>query len=295
MKHRPSLLAAALSIALMALVPSAADAAKPRKVSVALGDSLAAGVQPKAGGGNRNTRDGYATQLAKLAGTKLVNFGCGGATSETIYKGKKPCSPKLKTPYKNRSAKTSQLAAAEKYLKKNRKKVSFVTIDIGANDVASCAQGGKLDVPCVTAGLARLKKNTPLIAKRLRKAAGKNVTLVGMTFYNPFLQSWFTNPGLAEATVKIAKEQFNTELVKAYKKQGFKIADVGTAFGTYKPFSQTTTYSGRAGVPVAVANICKYTWMCAAAPRGPDIHANKAGYKLIAKTFQKAIGRKARR
>jgi lysophospholipase L1-like esterase len=294
LKHHARFLTLALAALLLVSAPAAAHAAKAKKVSVSLGDSLAVGVQPKAGGGNRNTGDGYANQLAKLAGTKLVNFGCGGATSESIYSGKKACSPTLKTPYKNKSAKTSQLAAAEKYLKANRKKVAFVTIDIGANDVATCAQGGKLDVPCVTEGLARLKKNTPLIAKRLRKAAGKNVTLVGMTFYNPFLQSWFTNPGLAEATVKIAKDQFNTELVKAYRKQGFKIADVATAFGTYRPFSQTTTYAGRAGVPVAVANICKNTWMCSAA-RGPDIHANKAGYTLIAKTFQTAIGKKARR
>lgn len=293
MKLHPRPFALALAIALLALAPGAAHAAKDKTVSVALGDSLSVGVQPKAGGGNRNTSDGYADRLAKLAGTKLVNYGCGGATSESIYTGKKACSPSLKTPYKNKSAKTSQLAAAEKYLRANRSKVAFVTIDIGANDVASCAQGGKLDVACVTAGLARLKKNTPVIAKRLRKAAGKNVTLVAMTFYNPFLQSWFTNPGLAEATVKIAKDQFNKQIIEAYKKQGFKIADVGTAFGTYKPFTQTTTYNGRAGVPVAVANICKYTWMCAAAPRGPDIHANKAGYALIAKTFKSAIGRKA--
>ena len=286
-------MATASAVALLALAPASAEAAKAKKVSVALGDSLAVGVQPKAGGGNKNTSQGYATQLARLAGTKLVNFGCGGATSESIYTGKKACSPTLKTPYRNKSAGTSQLAAAEKYLKANRKSVAFVTIDIGANDVATCAQGGKLDVPCVTQGLARLKKNTPVIAKRLRKAAGKNVTLVGMTFYNPFLQSWFTNPGLAEATVKIAKDQFNTELVKAYRKQGFKIADVGTAFGTYRPFTQTTTYNGRAGVPVAVANICKYTWMCSPT-LGPDIHSNKAGYSLIAKTFQKAIGKKAK-
>jgi lysophospholipase L1-like esterase len=283
----------ALAVVLLALVPSAAQAAKAKKVSVALGDSLSVGVQPKAGGGNKNTSQGYASQLATLAGTKLVNFGCGGATSESIYTGKKACSPTLKTPYKNKTANTSQLAAAEKYLKANRDKVAFVTIDIGANDVASCAQGGKLDVPCVGAGLARLKKNNPVIAKRLRKAAGKNVTLVAMTFYNPFLQSYFTNPSLAEATGKIAKEQFNAELIKAYKKQGFKIADVATAFGTYTPFSKTTTYGGRAGVPVAVANICKYTWMCSPT-LGPDIHANKSGYSLIAKTFQKTIGRKAK-
>jgi hypothetical protein len=68
---------------------------------------------------------------------------------------------------------------------------------------------------------------------------------------------------------------------------------VATAFGTYRPFTQTTTYKGRAGVPVAVANICNYTWMCSPT-LGPDIHSNKAGYSLIAKTFQKAIGKKAK-
>ncbi len=294
MKLHPRPYAVVLAIALTALTPAAAEAAKPKKISVALGDSLSVGVQPKAGGGNSNTGDGYASRLAKLAGTKLVNFGCGGATSESIYSGKKACSPARKTPYRNKSAASSQLAAAEKYLKANRSKVAFVTINLGANDVATCAQGGKLDVPCVTAGLARVKKNVPLVAKRLRKAAGRNVTLAGMTFYNPFLQSWFTNPGLAEATVKIAKDQFNAELIKAFKASGFKIANVAGAFGTYRPFSQTTTYKGRAGVPVAVADICRYTWMCSAS-RGPDIHANKAGYKLIATTFQKAIGKKARR
>ena len=74
----------------------------------------------------------------------------------------------------------------------------------------------------MSAGLARVKKNVPKVARRLRKAAGPKVTLVGMTFYDPFLQSWFTNPALAQATVKIAKDQFNAELIKAYKASGFK-------------------------------------------------------------------------
>ena len=169
-----------------------------------------------------------------------------------------------KLPFKNKNRATSQLAAAEKYIRENRDDIAYVTIDIGANDVASCAAGGKLDVKCVTEGIARIKKYVPEIAKRLRAAAGKDVPIAGMTFYNPFLQQWFTNPGLAEATVGIAKAQVNDALTKIYKKQKFKVADVGTAFGTYKPFSQTTTYNGRAGVPVAVANICKYSWMCAA-------------------------------
>jgi len=36
---------------------------------------------------------------------------------------------------------------------------------------------------------------------------------------------------------------------------------------------------------VNVANICEFTYMCAADPTGPDIHANTAGYALIADTF----------
>jgi hypothetical protein len=31
--------------------------------------------------------------------------------------------------------------------------------------------------------------------------------------------------------------------------------------------------------------ICRLTWECARAPRGPNQHANRAGYALIARTF----------
>jgi hypothetical protein len=40
-------------------------------------------------------------------------------------------------------------------------------------------------------------------------------------------------------------------------------------------------------VPVSVVVICKKTWMCAARPRGPDIHCNTAGYRKMAKVFEK--------
>jgi hypothetical protein len=36
---------------------------------------------------------------------------------------------------------------------------------------------------------------------------------------------------------------------------------------------------------VNVANICAFTYMCDAAPVGPDIHATVAGYSLIANTL----------
>jgi hypothetical protein len=34
-----------------------------------------------------------------------------------------------------------------------------------------------------------------------------------------------------------------------------------------------------------VTRMCQWTWMCAPPPLGPDIHANKQGYAVIARTF----------
>jgi hypothetical protein len=42
-------------------------------------------------------------------------------------------------------------------------------------------------------------------------------------------------------------------------------------------------------VPLNVAVICKLTWMCAAPPVGPNIHANVAGYAAIAVTFATSV------
>lgn len=59
------------------------------------------------------------------------------------------------------------------------------------------------------------------------------------------------------------------------------------------PFERAATYRGQR-VPVAVRDICRLTWMCAAEPRGLNIHANKAGYGRIATSFRRALGRVAR-
>jgi len=264
---------------------------------LALGDSLSVGVQPKANGANKNTRQGYAHQIARRAGHKLVNLGCGGATTASLIRGDKACSPKRKTIYRNKSAKTSQLAEAERFLRDNRGRVAFVTIDIGANDVASCAAGTGVDIECVNKGIAQIRRNGPAIAKRLRRAAGKKVPLAVMDLYNPFLQRWLVDDGgktIAELSVDLARGQVNKELVAAFRPRRFRIARVAKAFDTYVPFERTTTYRGQAGVPLAVARICRLTWMCDTAPRGPNIHPRKAGYTEIAGAFRKVLGKVAR-
>ena len=67
---------------------------------------------------------------------------------------------------------------------------------------------------------------------------------------------------------------------------------LATDFDTYVPFSTTTTIAPYpyGPVPVAVADICKWTWMYAGAPQGPNIHGKAAGYREIAAVFKKALG-----
>jgi hypothetical protein len=44
-------------------------------------------------------------------------------------------------------------------------------------------------------------------------------------------------------------------------------------------------------IPVNVARVCSWTWACQTPPSGPNIHANKNGYVVIADAFAKVIGR----
>ncbi len=287
-----------LTGALLALTAPALAQAKqpPKPYYLSLGDSLAAGVQPGKDGVARNTRQGFAYQLARTAGeVRLVNYGCGFATTGSMIKGNRTCLPARDPGYRNVSPKTSQLAAAEKFLKAHRGNPGFATIDIGANDVASCGAGGQIDLPCVSKGVAAISRNAPTIAKRLRTAAGKGTPMAVMTLYDPFLALWFNGSGgkvLAKASQALAKDQVNAVIVKAFKAHGFKVADVAKAFKSYEPFPTDGDSTGTP--PVAVAEICRLTWMCTAAPQGPDIHANKTGYGLIATTFKKALGKAAR-
>lgn len=278
-------------------MPAAAGAGKPYKpYYLSLGDSLAAGVQPGPDGTARNTRQGFAHQLARRVGNvRLVNYGCGWATTGSFIDASRPCLPTRKPGYRNSSPKTSQLAAAERFLRRHRTRVAFVTVDIGANDVAACAPGGQIDLECVTRGVAAIKANAPKIARRLRAAAGPKTPMAVMTLYNPFLASWFDGPGgkfVAKVSQDLARDQVNAVLVKAFRGHGFKIADVAKRMHTYDPFPIDGESTGTP--PLPVREICRLTWMCAPAPRGPDIHANKAGYGLIAATFRKALGKAAR-
>ena len=296
--------ATVLALSTAALAPAAAHAAKPAtSYYLALGDSLSVGIQPNSAGVAVETNQGYTDRLAALErrrvrGLKLYKLGCGGEDTAAVL----GIGPKTFCQYRGDGRlgygaprKGSQIGAAEAFLRKHRGHVAFVTIDIGANDVDSCAVGGTVNLTCLNNGIAAIKRNIPKISRRLRAAAGRRVPIVGMNLYDPFLELYFnaSTRGVAQASVTFAKG-VNKAINDAHKRNGVtKVADVFSAFRT----TDTTpvTYSGPLTnnrpqqVPRNVERICTLTWMCAGSPRGPNIHANRAGYGVIARTFARLV------
>ena len=101
---RPAALPSLLTLALGLMLPAAASAKEPPKPYLALGDSLAVGVQPLATGESVNTL--RATPPSSRGGSgdvKVVNYGCGNATTESFIKGDRPCLPARDPGYANTS------------------------------------------------------------------------------------------------------------------------------------------------------------------------------------------------
>jgi hypothetical protein len=138
----------------------------------------------------------------------------------------------------------------------------------------------------------QIDANLPVIMRRLRRAAGGGVPMASMTLYDPFLQLYLAPATRTESLdINFYARNLNRALERLYRKGRFRIAHVDTAFSTYQT-STTTQLAGQPQpVPVAVEEICRLTWMCAPAPAGPDIHANRDGYAVIAKAFAAALGR----
>jgi lysophospholipase L1-like esterase len=258
----------------------------PATYYLALGDSLSQGVQPDPAGAGVKTGQGYADQLHAAflpahPGLRLVKLGCPGETSRTmIYGG--IC----------RYPGGSQLAAAVAFLRAHRGRMFLITIDIGANDPEECGSQSSLRklVSCFATGVPDALANLATIMTCLQ-AAAPGVRVVGMTYYLPALAEWRNGTAgqvIARLSEKLAAG-YNALLGRAYAGSGARVADVFGAFDT-SDFGDQVTMPGIGAVPRNVALICQWTWACAAPPRGPDQHANQAGYKVIAQTFQRAAG-----
>jgi lysophospholipase L1-like esterase len=300
--HRLTIAAVAVAAVAVAAAAVLASTASARTTTahyyLALGDSLSQGIQPNAQGQTQDTNEGYTDDLwqieqAHVPNLQLVKLGCGGETTTSMLTGKGNEANVRKYHCTDRTG-GSQLAAAVRFLKAHHQpgEVPLVTIDIGANDVDGCATATNV-LTCVSNGVASIGTNLPKILSALKHAAPPGTKFAGMTLYDSTLGGYFSPSGttahsLAVASVALLKT-INQKLTEDDQAAGFKTADVAGAFDTYDS-TDTVTWEGQQ-IPIDVSRVCSWTWACQTPPSGPNIHANKNGYAVIAGAFAEAIGR----
>jgi lysophospholipase L1-like esterase len=279
--------AVAVAAAIAACSGSATSAGShaPASYYLALGDSLAQGVQPNAAGASVETQQGYPDQLyAALRphhpGLRLVKLGCPGETTSTMIDGG-ICHDQG----------GSQLAAAVAFLRAHRGHVFLVTVDIGANDLEDCGSQPNLIkvLSCFVTDVPGAVSRLATIMTRLRSAAGASVRMVGMSYYLPALAQW-RDGSSGQAIAKLSERLeagYNDLLEHVYADHGAKVANVFGAFDT-GDFGDQVTLPGIGTVPRNVALLCRWTWECTGPPRGPNQHADTAGYGVIARAFLQA-------
>ncbi|MDA8149451.1 MAG: SGNH/GDSL hydrolase family protein [Actinomycetota bacterium] len=271
-------IASAAQVRAPSLPPSRPSSPPGPPYYLSLGDSLAQGVQPTATGQSVETDQGYANDLYDLyrfayPGLHLEKLGCPGETTETMVHGGICSYPE-----------GSQLAAAVAFLRTHR--VAFVTLDIGANNVDDCVTGTAINLGCVESGIGAVVSDLPVVLSALR-AAAPGVPIYGMNYYDPFLAAWLEgSTGRIVATASLAlANTFNGDLGAVYAQFGVPVANVAGLFQT-DDMNEVPVIDE----PVDVSTLCSLTWMCVPPPVGPNIHANAAGYWVIAAAFAAKLG-----
>jgi lysophospholipase L1-like esterase len=266
---------------------SGTSAAAGSDYYVSLGDSYAAGYQPSGKGTGATNTNGFAYQLvsqAKAAGRSytLQNFGCAGATTESVLSSPGCQAHGLgpgATPYTG-----TQLAAAETFLRAHRGKVGLITVSVGGNDITKCGVAAN-PVTCVSTALTSVTANLTKILAGLRGATGTSTTIVGITYPDVLLGNELSTNAATRQTAELSvvafKSLINPALKSAYTAAGGKFADVTAATGAYGSLTDMTTLAPYGSIPTPVAKVCSLTYFC----QYQDIHPRTAGYALIAKTI----------
>jgi len=261
---------------------------------LSLGDSLA-----DRGGNPEDYADKlYLALHASDPKLELVKLGCGGEGAQSMIEGSvlpsvnSSCGPP--SFYLHRYPHKTQLAEAVAFLRAHAGKVSLVTIDIGGNDVQDCLVVLNFSEDCLNGDLPALTANLSTILAELRTAAGPDVPIVGMNYYDAFSGLWVLGDVLFGGDESLAQQlalasvafvvQANDALEATYAAAGDAWADVETAFRT-TDFTDTADLPGFGTVPVSVFEDCTLTHFCTSL----DGHPNDAGYAVIAQAFAAAL------
>jgi lysophospholipase L1-like esterase len=163
----------------------------------------------------------------------------------------------------------TQLAQALRFLRAHKGRVDLVTIDIGANDMQHEDVAGN-SVLCLfppedcAAESASLRRNLRAILAELRTAAGPDVPIVGMTYYNAFAP-------MQDPVVDARVDELNALIAGIYAEFGVPVADVAGAFHNSQSDSADL--------------VCAWTWFCT----NGDVHPNTTGYAVIAAEFLETL------
>jgi hypothetical protein len=250
-----------------------------------IGGSSSLGIQPDGVPSDdaERTKNGYANDVVKLERSQLhqelqlVQIGCLATRVKYLT-----IDPQSNSCY---HLPTTQLTTAVAFLKSHRKDAGIVSIDLGFNDIRYCLWENPVNAKCVPDGLAGVADGLPTVIKDLQGAAGPNVTIVGLTYYDPFL-AFYLNGSFGPATASqslVYITELNALLVKDYGAAGIPWADEPAVFNSHDTSPVAVENVGT--VPENVRSICADTWMCVGAPFGPDDHPNNLGYMLIARAI----------
>jgi lysophospholipase L1-like esterase len=251
---------------------------------IAVGGSGSVGEQPSATSPHGAPTDrGYANDFlaaerTKWADLRLVQLGCPGETTAMMLLGGSPC----------RYALGSQLADAVSFIVHHPSNI-LMTVDLGFNDLLPCLANEVVNEPCANRELAVVHDQLAQILNLLRSAGGDRLQIVGIGHYDPYLADYLDGPaGQAFASSSLAViNRLNDVLRADFTAAHASMADVAGAFEMTS--TEPTTWPGSGLVPRNVARTCALTWMCAAAPLGPNKHANDDGYRVIGEAIADAV------
>jgi lysophospholipase L1-like esterase len=265
------------------------------KYYVSLGDSYSVGYQPAPIPG---ATAGYTALVAQKLKMTLVNFGCGGATTDSILTFNGVCGggqygPPAATDAGPVPSGDTQEQAAVAFITAHTSQIGLITVSIGGNDVTACTNAAS-PISCVEAATTAIKTNVTALVGDLSAAAGPSVPIVGLTYPDILLGLWVfptfppssANQTLAQESVEAFDFLINPTLQTAYTSvpQG-KFVDVTKATGAYTPLTKLKKLAPYGKIPKAVAEVCKLTWYCSLG----NIHAKTIGYDGIGKLIVKAV------
>jgi len=215
-------------------------------------------------------------------GLELVNLAVSGETTTSM----------LDSPNQGTS---SQQEQAESFLRAHQGNIALITIDIGGNDILSCASDTTSDTStdaCLEKAEATTVTNLGTILTGLRQAAGPSVRIVGMTYYDPYLGDWLAGGSGRVAAIQSVSTlvHFNDLLAKTYRTAGAQVADVQTAFQSTDLTAMVESTWGK--IPISVDKACTLLDITCQQGQSEVLgdDPSPAGARVIAKAFETTIG-----